>query len=108
MNTETLALSTDYSKIDAQVRSIITAVSRYMPRVDPSVIAAEIMRAYHYARNAHEGQFRKSGDPYISHPVEAILIMLSLRPDLTTIQACLLHDVAEDTSRTIDDIRAEF
>jgi GTP pyrophosphokinase len=97
-----------YTKIDKKVESIIRKVKKYMTAFSPAHIQDEIWRAYIYARDAHEGQMRKSGDPYIIHPVEATDILLSLQPDLHTIQACLLHDVIEDTPRTQQDIEDEF
>ena len=51
---------------------------------------------------------RLSGDPYISHPVAATSILLSIKPDIATIQACFLHDVIEDTELTYEDIKEEF
>lgn len=51
---------------------------------------------------------RKSGDPYIIHPVLSAEILLELSPDITSIQACLLHDVIEDTDRTVEDIERVF
>jgi (p)ppGpp synthase/HD superfamily hydrolase len=51
---------------------------------------------------------RLSGDPYIIHPVEATEILLSLHPDIYTIQACLLHDVVEDTEITLEEIEENF
>ena len=97
-----------YSKIDKKVESIIRKVKKYMTWYTPKHIHEQIWNAYIYARDAHEWQMRKSGDPYIIHPVEATQILLSLQPDLHTIQACLLHDVIEDTPRTQKDIENEF
>jgi len=57
---------------------------------------ARVVDAYEFALMAHEGQFRKSGDEFISHPLEAALILADLRLDIHTIQAALLHDVIED------------
>lgn len=66
------------------------------------------MRTYHFARDAHGEQIRKNGDPYITHPLEAAKLLLTLKPDLISIQSCILHDVIEDTDRTYDDIEREF
>ncbi len=101
-------IAPDYFHINILVKSIIDEVSEYMKNVPKDVISEEIQKAYIYARNAHEGQFRKSGDPYILHPVEATRELLILRPDIVTIQSCLLHDVPEDTPKTVEDIRVEF
>ena len=67
-----------------------------------------LKRAFDYACTAHQGQCRKSGEPYISHPVEVALILASLRMDVETLTAALLHDVVEDTDSTYDDVAAEF
>lgn len=101
-------ITADYFHINILVKSIIDEVAGYMKNISKEVISEEIQKAYIYARNAHEGQFRKSGDPYILHPVEATRELLILRPDIVTIQSCLLHDVPEDTDKTVEDIRIIF
>ena len=98
----------DYSKIDIKVDCLIEEVCSYMKYFDESYIKKEIYKAYLYARDAHEWQVRLSWDPYIIHPVEATKILLYLKPDLPTIKACILHDVVEDTQRTLKDIEKEF
>ena len=65
-------------------------------------------RAYTYAAEAHEGQRRVSGGPYIEHPAAVALLLAQLGMDPATIAAAMLHDVPEDTSRTSEDIRREF
>ena len=65
-------------------------------------------RAFDRANEAHEGQRRKSGEPYITHPVAVAEILLDLGLDEETIAAALLHDTVEDTSYSIDQLRAEF
>lgn len=97
----------DYTNIDKKVSEIIDKVSEYLS-VDKKIIENEINKAYIYSRNAHEWQFRLSWDPYIIHPVEATEFLLSLKPDLNTIQACLLHDVIEDTDVSPEEIEKEF
>jgi RelA/SpoT family (p)ppGpp synthetase len=67
-----------------------------------------IERAFERASSAHEGQFRKSGQPYIIHSVAVAQILADMGLDATTIAAALLHDVVEDTGVTLDDIREEF
>ncbi|QFR39384.1 bifunctional (p)ppGpp synthetase/guanosine-3',5'-bis(diphosphate) 3'-pyrophosphohydrolase [Candidatus Gracilibacteria bacterium 28_42_T64] len=99
---------TQYTKIDKKVDGIIKNVKGYMKNLSPDFIDVEIRKAYIFAKEAHEGQYRKSGDPYIIHPVEATKILLSLKPDIYTIQSCLLHDVIEDTPRTAEDIQEIF
>lgn len=67
-----------------------------------------IERAFEYARDAHDGQLRKSGDPYIIHPLAAAIRLADLGLDDATISAALLHDVPEDTERTLEDVKTEF
>lgn len=98
----------DYSKIDEKVEKIIKLATSYMDNLDENYIRKHISRAYNIAREAHHGQFRKSWEPYISHPVEAAFISLSIKPDLVTIESCLLHDVIEDTHYTYEDIESIF
>lgn len=98
----------NYEKIDKKVEQIVKKVSFYMKNLNIEYIREEIFKAYFYARDAHEWQYRLSWEPYISHPVEATLILLELKPDIFTIQTCLMHDVIEDTPRTKEDIEKEF
>ncbi|MGQ9667973.1 MAG: HD domain-containing protein, partial [Anaerolineae bacterium] len=67
-----------------------------------------VRRAYERALEAHAGQARASGESYIQHPLAVASILADLRLDPATIAAALLHDVVEDTSITIDDLRQEF
>ena len=68
-----------------------------------------LRKAYALARTAHEGQFRKGGEPYIMHPVAvATIIAEDFMMDANSVAAGFLHDVVEDTDTTIDDIRREF
>jgi len=67
-----------------------------------------IMRAYRMAENAHKGQFRASGEPYVNHCVAVASILADLRVPVDVVIAGLLHDTVEDTSITLDDIRSDF
>jgi len=67
-----------------------------------------IYKSYLYAREKHEPQFRKSGEPYINHPVAVALILSELKVGPNTLSAALLHDVVEDTDATLDDIKNLF
>src|SRR6516225_7638508 len=69
---------------------------------------AFIRQAYDFARQAHEGQFRKSEEPYIIHPVEVATILAELNGDRQTITAGLLHDVLEDCEVKAPDLEAKF
>lgn len=68
----------------------------------------QVWEGYRYAHHAHEGVVRKTGEPYIMHPVSVACIMADLHMDVPTILAALLHDVVEDTSITIADIKEKF
>ncbi|MBQ7203020.1 MAG: bifunctional (p)ppGpp synthetase/guanosine-3',5'-bis(diphosphate) 3'-pyrophosphohydrolase [Eubacterium sp.] len=70
--------------------------------------ADKIKKAYDIAYNAHKDQRRRSGEPYIMHPVAVAKILFDIGMDNECIIAALLHDVVEDTDSTLDDIRAEF
>ena len=78
--------------------------TRYLPPVQ----AAEVCAALDFASRAHEGQRRKSGEPYIIHPIEVACILAEHRMDADTIIAGLLHDVVEDTKYTVSDIASQF
>ena len=94
--------------IDWQLQKIIFRAQAYITSYEPEQVAYEISRAYDFAKTAHNGVFRLSWEPYIWHPVAATEILLSLSPDIYTIQACLLHDVIEDTDFVYDDIAEIF
>ena len=83
---------------------LIASVRKYHPSTDISLIE----KAYHVARDTHEGQARKSGEPYIIHPLCVAIILAELELDKETIVAGLLHDVVEDTVMTDEQIAQEF
>ncbi|MBK3331506.1 bifunctional (p)ppGpp synthetase/guanosine-3',5'-bis(diphosphate) 3'-pyrophosphohydrolase [Persephonella atlantica] len=68
----------------------------------------EIKRTVEFIKRKHEGQFRKSGEPYYIHPIEAAKTLAELKLDKTSIIAALLHDVVEDTDTTLEEIREHF
>lgn len=70
--------------------------------------AQGLRRAFEFAHRLHDGQKRKSGEPYIIHPIAVADILCDLRMDQTSLISALLHDVVEDTHTTVDTIRAEF
>ncbi|MBC7741270.1 MAG: bifunctional (p)ppGpp synthetase/guanosine-3',5'-bis(diphosphate) 3'-pyrophosphohydrolase [Bdellovibrionaceae bacterium] len=67
-----------------------------------------VQRAYQFSEKHHEGQMRRSGEPYISHPLNVAGILADLRLDIDTIVTGLLHDTVEDTPATLDDVKREF
>jgi len=74
----------------------------------PHAICQRIEHAYHFARDAHGDQTRKSGEPYITHPISVAHYMAQMYVDESVLIGALLHDVAEDTHITLDDIEAQF
>ena len=83
---------------------VIKEMKKHNRRVDTKLIS----RAYEFAKSQHEGQLRKSGEPYIIHPVQVAYILSTLGLDDSTICAALLHDVVEDTNVTKKDIIEKF
>ena len=67
-----------------------------------------IQRAFFVADEAHRGVTRRSGEPYIQHPLEVALLLADMRIDADGIVAALLHDVVEDTNFTLEELRAQF
>lgn len=67
-----------------------------------------IKKAYDFASSKHEGQLRKSGEPYIIHPLNVALILGKIYADYETISAALLHDVLEDCDCTVEEMEDEF
>lgn len=67
-------------------------------KIPPETIEKTLWDTYIFARNAHHGQMRKSGDPISSTRFKHAFLLLHLKPDLVTLQSCILHDVIEDTS----------
>ena len=83
---------------------LVDLVKSYDPEADEDALN----RAYVFAMKKHSGQFRTSGDPYYSHPIEAAGILTKFRLDSASIIAGLLHDTVEDTDTTIDEVRNLF
>lgn len=94
----------DYQDPELLYQSLIRRVRQYHPSADISMIE----KAYKTAKQAHEGQKRKSGEPYIIHPLWVGIILADLEMDKETIVAGILHDAVEDTVMTRDDIEREF
>lgn len=87
------------------IDDIITYCQSYLHNEDNLNL---IKKAYDVAKKKHEGQFRKSGDPYIQHPVEVAYILATLHAGPDTIAAGLLHDVLEDTDMSKEEMAATF
>ena len=94
----------DFTSPEDLYDKLIKEIRKYHPSTD----LTDIEKAYNVARKAHEGQFRKSGEPYIIHPICVAIILAELELDKETIIAGLLHDVVEDTVMTSEDVAKEF
>lgn len=89
-----LDLPIDYdAMVNEQAEALFTAAAVYLPEDDINTLR----RAFVFARDAHEGQTRKSGEPYITHPIAVASILTYWRLDVQGLSAALLHDVMEDT-----------
>ncbi|RDY23041.1 bifunctional (p)ppGpp synthetase/guanosine-3',5'-bis(diphosphate) 3'-pyrophosphohydrolase [Romboutsia maritimum] len=89
---------------DKELQEIIEKIKDYAPNAETSIVE----KAYNFGKNAHDGQFRKSGEPYFIHPVAVANILIDMELDIETISAGFLHDVVEDTEYTYEDIQHEF
>ena len=94
----------DYQNPEELYNLLIARVRKYHPSADVSMIE----KAYSIANEAHKDQKRKSGEPYIIHPLWVAIILADLEMDKETITAGILHDVVEDTVMTDEEIRQEF
>ncbi|MFF8827771.1 RelA/SpoT family protein [Streptomyces sp. NPDC015131] len=91
-------------RLSDAISHVAEAHRAHHPDADLSVLH----RAYVLAESSHRGQFRKSGEPYITHPLAVTLILAELGAETTTLTASLLHDTVEDTEVTLDQVREEF
>ncbi|MGN1083862.1 MAG: HD domain-containing protein, partial [Lachnospiraceae bacterium] len=94
----------DFTSPEELYQKLIESVRAYHPSTDLSMIE----KAYHLADEAHKGQLRKSGEPYIIHPLCVAIILAELELDKETIIAGILHDVVEDTAYTLEEITQIF
>ncbi|OIQ48463.1 MAG: bifunctional GTP diphosphokinase/guanosine-3',5'-bis(diphosphate) 3'-diphosphatase [Gammaproteobacteria bacterium MedPE] len=86
------------------IENLVEVASSYL---EPAQVE-QVIEAYKVAHAAHEGQFRSSGEPYVTHPVAVCQILADMRLDHETLMAALLHDVIEDTEVTQDELAAQF
>lgn len=94
----------EYLSPEQLYSDLIVRVRKYHPSGDISLIE----KAYQVAKDAHKDQVRKSGEPYIIHPLYVAIILADLEMDKETITAGILHDVVEDTIMTYEDVKNEF
>ena len=99
-----LSTPADFTPPEDLYKELITRILTYHPSADITMIE----KAYKVADAAHKGQLRKSGEPYIMHPLNVAIILAELELDKETIVAGILHDVVEDTVMTSEEIASEF
>jgi len=87
-----------------EISSLIAKASEYLPGDKVSLIKA----AYEFASQAHQGQVRKSREPYLEHPLHTAMTLAELRLDADTLAAALLHDVPEDCGISLEEVEANF
>jgi GTP diphosphokinase / guanosine-3',5'-bis(diphosphate) 3'-diphosphatase len=87
-----------------EIDNLVNKIKSYHPSADVELVR----KAYTFSKEAHSGQFRRSGEPYIFHPIGVAEILADLRLDIPTILTGLLHDTVEDTKVTLVEINKEF
>ena len=97
-------MATKLFQIQSQISHLCSVLEGYLSKEEVRLV----IKAHRIADRAHSGQFRKSGEPYISHPLSVALILAELKLDYLCIVAAILHDCIEDTSVTKDDVKNEF
>jgi GTP pyrophosphokinase len=100
----TVSLAPPSDPVEQLYRELEAKIREYRPKDD----LAPLERAYQFARNRHEGQMRDSGEPYMVHPIMVARILAEMRLDVVGMETGLLHDVVEDTSVTIEEVREKF
>ena len=94
----------EFKDKDVEFKHLIDTIHSYLPKAK----CDDVTKAYQLAEEAHKDQRRVSGEPYILHPLAVAQILADMKIDTTTITASLLHDVVEDTSYTLEDIKKMF
>ena len=104
INEKELEAPASFTSPDVLYQDLIRTIHQYHPSDDISMVE----KAYRVANECHKDQKRKSGEPYIIHPLCVAIILADLEMDKETIAAGLLHDVVEDTGMTLDELSKEF
>lgn len=86
------------------IEKLVEKIKQYNPQAD----VEKVRKAYNFAKSAHEGQLRNSGEDFIIHPVNVAMILADMNMDISTIIAGLLHDVIEDTENSYNLVKEEF
>src|SRR5690554_100043 len=91
-------------QLESRLNTIVKKIRRYLPDADIEMLR----RAFRFASDMHEGQVRKSGEPYMSHPLEVMDLIADLRLDVASLVAGLLHDTVEDTDTTVEELSGRY
>ena len=91
-------------RMEALMKDLVTRVTSYHPEADVGLITS----AFEFGRRHHDGQKRKSGEAYFTHPVSVARVITELKLDTASLCAALLHDTVEDTKATVEDVQREF
>jgi GTP pyrophosphokinase len=91
-------------QLESRLNTVVKKILTYHPDADIETLR----RAFHFASEMHQGQTRKSGEPYMSHPLEVMDLIADLRLDVSSLVAGLLHDTVEDCATTVDELREMF
>lgn len=97
-------IQNDFHSVSSLLSSLLKKAGSYLSKQDCNLIE----KSFHFSKQAHDQQFRKTGEPFIEHPLYVAHILEDLRLDASSIVAGLLHDVVEDTSITLKEIKKEF
>jgi GTP diphosphokinase / guanosine-3',5'-bis(diphosphate) 3'-diphosphatase len=101
---ESVPLEPPPDPVERVYRELEAKVREYRPKDD----LAPLEKAFRFARRWHEGQMRSSGEPYMIHPLQVAHILADMRMDVVAMETGLLHDVVEDTSVTVEQVKKEF
>ena len=97
-------MATNLFQIKSQISYLCSVLEEYLSKKEIDLVR----KAHQVAKKAHSGQYRKSGEPYISHPISVAIILAELKLDYYCIVAAILHDCIEDTSVTKEDVKNDF
>lgn len=97
-------MSNDLNNKETLYKTLQETIKQYHPNADLDLLDI----TYKFADHAHENQTRNSGEPYITHPLHVAITLAKMKVNLPIIQAALLHDVPEDTPKTINEIKNDF
>ncbi len=97
-------VATAQVEVKVRIEDILNRMERYRPELDEDLLR----HAYVFAANRHQGQIRRSGEPYLTHPLTVAWILADMELDEETVAAGLLHDLLEDTATTAEEIEVEF